>query len=90
MTNLQDFFYDKTINWKSHPINSMFIYSHMVAIVDPDTFTITTTSRGDNSIQKTLMSQKLDIINHPGDIIGIAGFFLDNSRLGVMAMLTGY
>lgn len=56
MTNLQDFFYDKTINWKSEPINSMFIYSHLVTIVDPDSFTISSTSRGDNSIQKTLMT----------------------------------
>ena len=56
MTNLQDFFYDKTINWKSQPIYNIFIYSHMVAIVDPDKFTISNASRGDNSIQKTLMN----------------------------------
>ena len=36
------------------------------------------------------MSQKLDCINHPGDTIGITGFFLNNTRLGIIAMLTGH
>jgi hypothetical protein len=34
------------------------------------------------------MSQKIEIINHPGDDIGITGYFLDNTKLTVVAMLT--
>jgi hypothetical protein len=39
ITNLQDFFYNKTLTWKNSPVNSMFIFSHLVATVDPLTFT---------------------------------------------------
>ena len=35
MTNLQDFFYDGIINSMSKSVENMFIYSHLVAIVDP-------------------------------------------------------
>jgi hypothetical protein len=90
MTNLQDFFYDKTVNWISKPIKNMFLYSHLVAIVDPEVFNVNADpQRGDTSVQRTLMSQRIDVINHPGDIIGIVGFFLNNTELGMMAMLTG-
>jgi hypothetical protein len=35
------------------------------------------------------MSQSIDIINHPSDVLGIAGFFLDNTKLGMIAHITG-
>jgi hypothetical protein len=34
------------------------------------------------------MSQKVENINHPGDIIGITGYFMNNTKIGMMAMLT--
>ncbi len=89
MTNLKDFFYDGTVHYKNKAIENMFLYSHLVAIVDPQTFQMSKAlNRGDPSIQPSLMSQKIDVINHPGDIIGITGYFLDNTKLGVMAQLT--
>ena len=90
MTNLQDFFYEKTISWMSKPIDNIFIYSHLVAIVDPEVFSLEPKLRGDTSVQRSMTSQKLDCINHPKDIIGITGFFLNNTKLGIIAMLTGH
>ena len=40
MTNLKDFFYDGTINYKNKKVENMFLYSHLVAIVDPKRFSM--------------------------------------------------
>jgi len=56
MTNLQDFFYDKTIASMSKQIDNLFIYSHLVAIVDPETFSVNNYQRGDSNIQKALIN----------------------------------
>jgi hypothetical protein len=35
------------------------------------------------------MDQRVDIVNHPGDTLGLAGFFLDNTVLGMRAQIMG-
>jgi hypothetical protein len=40
MTNLRDFFYDGAIKYKNKQLENMFLYSHLIAIVDPATFLI--------------------------------------------------
>jgi hypothetical protein len=40
MTNLKDFFYDGTVNYKNKAVENMFLYSHLVAIVDPNKFSM--------------------------------------------------
>ena len=70
----------------SKPIDNIFLYSHLVSIVDPELFSVL---KDDKSVQKSLMSQKIEIINHPSDKIGITGFFLNNTKNGILAMLTG-
>jgi hypothetical protein len=40
MTNLQDYFYNRTLAWKNTEINRIFLYSHLVCMVDPVTFNV--------------------------------------------------
>jgi hypothetical protein len=78
MTNLQDYFYNRTLQWKNTPIDRVFIFSHIVALVDPITFKADSMI-DHNSIQRIIFDQRVEIVNHPGDVIGIAGFFIDNT-----------
>lgn len=84
MTNLQDFFYSKTLSWQNTPVDRVFIYSHLVAVVDPLKFSVDPNS-GHKTIQRAILEQRLDIVSHPGDVIGIAGFFLNNTLLDIKA-----
>jgi hypothetical protein len=46
---LQDYFYDQTMTWSNKGIDSMFMLSHLVTIVDANRFDTPvdkTTSRG--------------------------------------------
>ena len=78
MTNLQDFFYDGAVNYMSKSVDNVFVFSHMVAIVDPLRFVRPSSIKRGQS-QPSLMSQRVDLINHPGDLIGISGYFLNNT-----------
>lgn len=40
ISNLQDFFYNRTLTWKNTAIDNVFIYSHLVALVDPMKFNV--------------------------------------------------
>jgi len=35
LTNLQDYFYNRTLTWKNRNIERVHLYSHLVCMVDP-------------------------------------------------------
>ena len=80
---MQDYFYDQTMTWSNKGIDSMFMLSHLVTIVDANRFDTPV----DKTTSRSITLLTVDILYHPGDLVGIAGLFLNNTNLGIVAHL---
>lgn len=66
----------------------MFIYSHLVALIDQASGDDFNDAGFNEQLQRNIMDKAVDIIYHPGDSIGLAGFFLNNTDKNIIASLT--